>query len=154
MKRRTRSFSIFSIAAALVILILFFISAKTPEYYAEINSVKIPIEIASDPDSRATGLMFRDSLPYSSGMLFIFPDIRMVNFWMKNTYIPLDIAFIDDSGVIVRIDSMEPHDEARHSSGVPIKYVLEVNKGFFSAKSIKKGDMIIFPDSVNNIKPD
>ena len=144
---------VFSILIAVVLLmLLFFKRDHTVEHYVKIGSVKIGVAIAANPATRAMGLMFRNSLPSSDGMLFIFPDVRTVTFWMKNTYIPLDIAFIDDRGIILKIDSMKPHDETRHSSDHPVKYVLEVNRGFFSKRSINTGDKTDFSDSIVNMQ--
>ena len=123
------------------------------DYNVVINGITIPVEIAADPASRSTGLMFRDSLPENEGMLFIFPETKTVNFWMKNTYFPLDIAFINEQMTIIKLDSMEPHDETRHSSDHPVKYVLETNIGFFSRSAIHVGDTVLLPDRVLGIEP-
>ena len=76
--------------------------------------------------------MFREELPEDRGMLFVFPDERVLEFWMRNTEIPLSIAFADASGRIVRIADMEPLSDAPVSSGAPARYALEVNRGWFA----------------------
>lgn len=112
------------------------------------GDTRIDLEIAVTPEARMTGLMFRDSLEENSGMLFIFPEKKVLSFWMRNTYIPLDIAFIDDSGRIIKIASMRPLDETSVGSGEPVRYALEVNKGFFRRNSISEGERVRFSEPV------
>ena len=149
--RKVRLLSAASIAAALAVFIL---SGRENPYYANINGRRVTLEIASDPQSRANGLMFRDSLDRDSGMLFVFPEPRNVSFWMKNTYIPLDIAFIDENERIVKTARMEPLSEERVASGVPVLYALEVNAGFFRKHGIGEGDEVEFSEAVTRIVPE
>ena len=107
-----------------------------------INGTPISIEIASSHDSRLTGLMNRDNLRHDSGMLFCFPDCRERSFWMKNTTVPLSIAYADDTGKIVSIKDMAPLSEEGISSDFPASYALEVNKGWFDDNDIKVGDKL------------
>ena len=87
--------------------------------------------------------MWRKKLGYDKGMLFIFDKSQYVGFWMKNTYIPLSIAFIDTNFQIVQIEKMWPlNEEHIHKSYIPIKYALEVNMGWFRDNGIKVGDKI------------
>ncbi len=87
--------------------------------------------------------MFRKELAKDSGMLFVFDKVKKVGFWMKNTYIPLSIAFIDISNRIFQIDNMWPLDEKNiHYSIKPVKYALEVNLDWFKNNNIKVGDKI------------
>ncbi len=86
--------------------------------------------------------MFRTRLAASSGMIFIFPDERPVSMWMKNTPIPLSVAFIDSSGRIINIEAMQPNSEQTHSSNGPAKYALEMNQGWFSKHGIESGDRV------------
>ncbi len=103
------------------------------------------VEVADRPDTRQIGLMFRKKLPEDEGMLFIFEESQMLDFWMKNTYLPLDIAFISSSGIIINIESMKPLDEGpRYRSQSPARYALEVNQGWFARRGIKPGDKINF----------
>lgn len=97
-------------------------------------------EVARTDQERARGLMERESLPDGSGMLFIFPDVATRSFWMRNTYIPLDIAFMDAEGVIVDIQAMEPLDETFTESAAPAMFALEVPQGWFAAQGIGVGD--------------
>jgi len=109
-----------------------------------INDTKLFVEIAEGEYTRAIGLMYRQSMPDSCGMLFIFEEEEVLSFWMKNTYIPLSIAYIDYSGYIVSIKDMLPHDETGVSSDYPAIYALEMNKGWFDKNNIKVGDKIEF----------
>jgi uncharacterized protein len=105
----------------------------------EVAGHRVSAEVADDPDERATGLMNRDQLGADAGMLFVYPDLRVREFWMKNTRIPLSIAFLDDQGTIVRIAEMEPYDQTLTSSLYPARYALEMNSGWFAAHGVSKG---------------
>jgi hypothetical protein len=100
---------------------------------------RIRAEVVADYATRARGLMHRKSLPSNAGMLFVFDDHAVHCMWMKNTLIPLSVAFIDDRGVIINIADMEPHSEASHCAAQPVKYALEMNGGWFAARGIKPG---------------
>jgi len=103
------------------------------------------IEIADDEYETQTGLMHRKSMANKRAMLFIFPDMRMRAFYMKNTYIPLDIIYLDKDKVIVSIqENAKPLDETALPSGVPAQYVLEINGGLSQQWSIAVGDKIDF----------
>ncbi|MBT8187645.1 MAG: DUF192 domain-containing protein [Croceitalea sp.] len=103
------------------------------------------IEIAESDYETQTGLMYRDSLEDDQGMLFIFPDVAIHSFYMKNTAIPLDIIFIDSNFKIVSFQkNAKPFDETGLSSQLPIKYVLEVNAGLADQWQLKVGDSISF----------
>jgi uncharacterized membrane protein (UPF0127 family) len=86
--------------------------------------------------------MHRDRLGANTGMLFVYPDSAVRNFWMKDTRIPLSIAFIARSGEIVRIDDMDPFDTNRVSSLAPVPYALEMNKGWFAENGVEAGDVV------------
>ena len=102
----------------------------------------ITVELAETYDERALGLMFRDSLCAECGMLFTFEAPRQVAFWMRNTYIPLDIAYIDASGKIVMIAPLEPLSEQSVKSPPGIKYALEMNRGWFETNQWSVGDSL------------
>jgi uncharacterized protein len=102
----------------------------------------IRAEVAADFTTRMTGLMHRKSLPPNGGMLFIFDEESIHCMWMKNTLIPLSVAFIDDQGAIVNIADMEPHSEQSHCATTPARYALEMNRGWFAARGIKPGSRI------------
>jgi uncharacterized membrane protein (UPF0127 family) len=99
----------------------------------------IQAEVADSFVSRMQGLMHRRSLEPNHGMLFIFDEVTTHCMWMKNTLIPLSVAFIDESGAIVSISEMQPHSEQSHCAAKPARYALEMNKGWFAAKGIKPG---------------
>jgi uncharacterized membrane protein (UPF0127 family) len=110
-----------------------------------IRNVILWTEIADQPGNRERGLMFRKTMPQDEGMLFIFEYPQMQSFWMKNTYIPLDIAFISEKGVIINILTMEPLNEGpRYRSLAPALYVIETNAGWFERNGIKPGDKVRF----------
>jgi hypothetical protein len=106
-----------------------------------VGGVPLTVEVADDMYERAAGLMYRDYLPQGRGMLFVYPDERPLSFWMKNTLIPLSIAFIDGKGKIVAILDMFPDDGTMHyKSPRPARYALEVNLGWFKANGVTVGD--------------
>lgn len=102
----------------------------------------IHAEIANTSADRERGLMFRKALGANSGMLFIFPDVSMHCMWMKNTYTPLSVAFMDEQGTIVSIHDMQPQSETTHCAAKPARYALEMNQGWFAGKGIKAGAKI------------
>jgi uncharacterized membrane protein (UPF0127 family) len=107
------------------------------------NQEKLTIEIADNEAETTQGLMYRRTMPDSCGMVFIFPDSQPRNFWMKNTYLPLDILFLDESKKIVTIQANRtPFSEEQISSFEDAKYVLEVNAGYCKRKGIEKGDVV------------
>jgi len=100
---------------------------------------QIEAQVARTPGERATGLMFRKEMPQHEGMLFVFEQPSMQCFWMKNTLLPLSIAFVADDGTVVNIDEMKPQTTDSHCSDKPVRYVLEMNQGWFTKKGIKPG---------------
>ncbi len=111
----------------------------------KINGVTLQVEIAQDEASLQKGLMFREDLPENVGMLFVFPFQRILSFWMRNTFIPLDIAFINENGIIVDIQKMAPLDETKnYISQAPALYALEVNEGWCKKNNVKVGDKVVF----------
>jgi uncharacterized membrane protein (UPF0127 family) len=110
----------------------------------EVGGHTVKVEVADDDDERRRGLMNRDSLPEDQGMLFVYPEQRTLSFWMRNTDIPLDIAYIDQQGFIVDIQRMDPHTEELHPSSRPAMYALEMNQGWFEAHGVGEGDRVRF----------
>jgi len=102
----------------------------------------IRAEVAADGATRARGLMMRERLEPNAGMLFVFQDKAGQCFWMKNTRIPLSIAFIEDDGTIVNIRDMQPLSEESHCSARPVRYALEMDQGWFARRGIKPGDRL------------
>jgi uncharacterized membrane protein (UPF0127 family) len=103
---------------------------------------RVTVEVAATPSARRRGLMHRDSLPDDRGMLFIFPREKLLTFWMKDTHIPLSIAFARTDGTIVHIADLEPHSERPVSSRSPARYALEMNRGWFLRHGVLEGDAI------------
>jgi uncharacterized membrane protein (UPF0127 family) len=99
------------------------------------------VELARTAAEREQGLMNRESLEEGRGMLFVFSDAQIRSFWMRNTYIPLDIAYIDENLMITDIQAMEPETEDPHPSTRPAMFALEVPQGWFAAKGIQAGDV-------------
>lgn len=114
-------------------------------YFPNSNDKNIDAELAIDDLSRAEGLMNREKLADNTGMLFVFPEERNLSFWMKDTYIPLDMIFIDESKKIVTIHkNARPFDLNTYKSNFPSKYVLEVNGGFCDKYAIDLQDPVVF----------
>ena len=99
----------------------------------------IRAEVAADFGSRAQGLMYRKQMPSNAGMLFIFEQPGEQCMWMKNTLIPLSVAFLDDDGRIINIEEMAPQTLDSHCARRPARYALEMNSGWFSARGVKPG---------------
>jgi uncharacterized membrane protein (UPF0127 family) len=100
---------------------------------------QIDAQVALSPDQRATGLMYRKQMPQQEGMLFVFEEPGVQCFWMKNTMLPLTAAFVSDDGEIVNLADMKPQTTDSHCSSRPVRFVLEMNQGWFSKKGIKPG---------------
>ena len=105
----------------------------------------VKAEIARTNEERATGLMFRERLPDGEGMLFVFEHDHVMSFWMRNTLIPLSIAFITSDGRIIDIKDMYPHDENSVTSSRSGRYALEVPQGWFSRMGVQVGDVVRLP---------
>ena len=103
---------------------------------------RIDAQLAQTPGQRQIGLMHRKSMPPQEGMLFIFEQPAEQCFWMKNTLIPLTAAFVADDGAIVNLADMKPLDETSHCSAKPVRYVLEMNQGWFAAKHLRAGSKL------------
>ncbi len=100
---------------------------------------QIDAQVAATPAQRATGLMFRKEMPSHEGMLFVFEQPQQQCFWMMNTLIPLTAAFVADDGTIVNLADMKPQTTDAHCSARPVRYVLEMNQGWFAKKGLKAG---------------
>lgn len=100
---------------------------------------QIDAQVALTPDQRQVGLMFRREMPQHEGMLFIFEQPATQCFWMKNTLLPLTAAFVADDGTVVNLADMKPQTTESHCSAQPVRYVLEMNQGWFAKKNIKAG---------------
>jgi hypothetical protein len=100
----------------------------------------LKVELAVSDPQRMQGLMFREKLGKNDGMLFVFDESAYQSMWMKNTLIPLSVAFLDSDGVILNILDMEPHTLTPNMSAGPARYAVETNKGWFAEKQLKAGD--------------
>jgi len=117
-------------------------AAGLPVTTLTIGGHTLVAEVVTTPEQRATGLMNRFSLAPDHGMLFVFEAPQPLGFWMKNTYVPLSIAFADVDGRIVNIEDMKPQDETTHWSRGFALYAVEMKQGWFAAHGIKAGDVI------------
>ncbi len=118
---------------------------KLPAIRINAGIYNIEAEVARSFEERATGLMFREAMPVNSGMLFVFEEPDRQCFWMKNTLLPLSVAFVGDDGTIVNIDDMQPQTLDPHCSAKPVRFVLEMNKGWFAKRGIKSGARLTGP---------
>ena len=113
--------------------------AAMPQVELAIDKHRLTAEVAHTDADRMQGLMHRRMLPEGRGMLFVFPNIAHHGMWMMNTYIPLSVAFIDEAGVIVNIEDMQPHTRDSHTAKKPVRYALEMNLGWFRKRGIVPG---------------
>ena len=111
-------------------------------YPLKINGHVIRVEVANTDEARRTGLMFRDALGENQGMLFVYETESRHAMWMKNTLIPLSVAFIDRSGRIINIEDMQPQTEDAHSARASAAFSLETNQSWFKKRGIKAGDRV------------
>lgn len=100
---------------------------------------RLDVQLAQTPDQRQIGLMWRKEMPQHEGMLFVFEQATVQCFWMRNTLIPLTAAFVDDDGTIVNLADMQPQKDDSHCSSKPVRFVLEMNQGWFAKRQIKPG---------------
>lgn len=108
----------------------------------ELGDTVYSVAYADEPIERQLGLMYRRKMCDDCGMLFRFDSVRTGSIWMKNTYIPLDLAYITEDGIIVDIKALTPHDETSVRSSKPVRFALEMNQGWFGKKNIKVGDKV------------
>jgi uncharacterized membrane protein (UPF0127 family) len=115
------------------------VQAAMPQIELSIRKQVLTAEVASNDSDRMQGLMHRRMLPENRGMLFVFRDVAYHGMWMMNTWIPLSVAFIDETGTIINIEDMQPHTRDSHSATAPARYALEMNLGWFRKRGIKPG---------------
>ena len=113
--------------------------AQLPAVELTAGMHRIRAEVADSMGARMQGLMHRKSMAQNAGMLFVFEESGLHCMWMKNTLIPLSVAFIDESGAIINIADMNPQTEQSHCAGHPARYALEMNQGWFAQRGIKSG---------------
>jgi uncharacterized membrane protein (UPF0127 family) len=150
-KKRRQSVPGIRVAAVAVTAVLFLLLPAPRIETRELMKIplfikdrEIRVEVARTPEERAQGLMGRERLGKDDGMLFIFEVEDRHGFWMKNTLIPLSIAFIDREGRIVRITDMMPLTLDSHDPPRPVLFALEMNRGWFKTNGIREGDVVRF----------
>jgi uncharacterized membrane protein (UPF0127 family) len=143
-----------SSAALSTALLITALSAAGPAMAQQIPQTGLPVvelgagmhlihaEVARTDEQRATGLMARKEMAPNAGMIFVFEQPAQQCFWMRNTLIPLSAAFVADDGTIVNIVEMQPLSDASHCSAKPVRYVLEMNKGWFDKRGLKAGSKL------------
>ena len=124
---------------------------KIERVVLEVGAHKIRADVADTPVLRSQGLMNRLVLEEDCGMIFVFDDTKPRSFWMKETYLPLSIAYLDDQGVIINIEKMSPLDISSVKSASPARYALEMNEGWFEKRGISPGDVIHFPQDLTKV---
>jgi len=118
----------------------------TVELRGDFGSARFTVEVADEPDERSVGLMNRESMPASAGMLFVYEAPQRATFWMKNTLIPLDMIFADVTGTVTGVhENAVPLDETVIDGGPGVQYVLEINGGLAGAMGIDAGDEMRHP---------
>jgi len=132
-------FSLFLIALAVVPTAW----AEMPRLELQAGMYRIDSEVAADPQNRMLGLMHRKTLPTHHGMLFVFPQLNAHCMWMRNTLIPLSVAFLDETGAIINIEDMQPQTEDNHCARRPARYALEMNLGWFRDRGIQAGSKLL-----------
>ncbi len=137
MIRRTLAAAALALSSALPVA-----AAELPTVTLTIGTHKLVAEVVTTVEQRATGLMNRFSLKPDHGMLFVFGRPAPQGFWMKNTYIPLSIAFLDADGRILNIEDMRPQSEETHWSKGPALYAVEMKKGWFAERGIGPGAVV------------
>ncbi|MFM9997298.1 MAG: DUF192 domain-containing protein [Burkholderiaceae bacterium] len=110
-----------------------------PRLTLQAGMYQIDAQVAITPEQRQIGLMHRAEMPQHEGMLFVFEQPSQQCFWMKNTLLPLSAAFVADDGTIVNMADMQPQTTESHCSARPVRFVLEMNQGWFAKKAIKAG---------------
>ena len=130
------------LAAMLAVSSLAWADAGPRMATVKVGTHALRVEVVSTDADRAKGLMHRTSLGANDGMLFVFEEPAYHSMWMKNTLIPLSVAFIDAQGLILNILDMEPHTETPNMSAGPSIYAIETNKGWFAGKHVKAGDRV------------
>lgn len=135
----TRGMAALALAASSVLAVAQDAQMDLPRVTLGVGMHRIDAQVAATPDQRMTGLMFRKQMPQLEGMLFVFEQPSVQCFWMQNTLLPLTAAFVADDGTIVNLVDMKPMTTDSHCSTKPVRFVLEMNQGWFAKKGIKAG---------------
>lgn len=121
---------------------------QRPLYLITVGGVSLQVEVAATPEERTRGLSGRREVPAGTGMLFLYRDEARRSFWMKDTLVPLTVAFLDSEGRIVQMEDMVPLSEEPHTSRAPVRYVLEVPRGWFERVGVEVGDRVEFGEEL------
>ena len=128
-----------ALAAALMAVVAPTALAQMPRMELTAGMHRIEAEVAADMPNRMQGLMHRKSLAPNQGMLFVFLQAERHCMWMRNTYISLSVAFLDEAGRIINIADMQPHSESNHCAAAPARFALEMNQGWFTSRGLRPG---------------
>lgn len=131
-----------SLFAAVSLLASVEVLAQMPMMELTAGFYRIEAEVAADQPNRMQGLMFRKSMEANHGMLFVFPQADRHCMWMRNTLLPLSVAFLDDEGRILNVEEMKPQTENNHCAASPARFALEMNANWFASKGFKPGQRI------------
>jgi hypothetical protein len=146
MKLQSRPLPFVPLFALLAALAATPVSAQQPQQLPMVTlnagMHNVQAQVAASPDQRQIGLMYRREMPTNEGMLFVFEDASRQCFWMRNTLLPLSIAFVADDGTIVNLADMKPMTEDSHCSSKPVRYALEMNAGWFAKRGIGPGSKL------------
>ena len=135
---RTAGLALFCVAVTAVV------GAAAGQVAIEAKGHRILAEVADTPDARDRGLMFRTALPPDRGMLFVYPNDARHCMWMRNTDVPLSVAFLDGHRRVINTDEMAPHTDASHCATGPARYVLEMPAGWFDQHGVGAGTRLDF----------
>ena len=127
--------------------------SNLPTIQMQLGNKSFTLEVADSTATRTYGLMRRDSMPPDHGMLFVFADEEERGFWMKNTRIPLDIVFVDETGAVISIKQMKPYDLSTTWADGDVKWAVELNKGAAAGAGIKVGDKLQIPEPARSAEP-
>jgi len=116
--------------------------AELPVVQLTAGMHRVRAELADRVDTRMTGLMHRTALAQNAGMLFVFDEAAIHCMWMKNTLIPLSVAFVDEAGAVINVADMQPHSEQSHCAARPARYALEMSRGWFAERGIGPGSRL------------
>ena len=116
---------------------------EVPQIELTAGMYRIEAEVMATPERRATGLMRRAEMPQQHGMLFVFPQEQRHCMWMKNTLLPLSVAFLDRTGKIINVEDMQPQSENNHCAAGDARYALEMNIGWFKTRGLSRGAQVV-----------
>jgi uncharacterized membrane protein (UPF0127 family) len=139
---RARMFQPIRASAVLLSIVSTAAAAQMSMIELTANFYRIEADVAADNASRMQGLMHRKNMAPNRGMLFVFPQPGSHCMWMRNTFLPPSVAFLDDRGTILNIEDMQPQTEDNHCAESPARFALEMNRGWFAEKGIKPGQRL------------